>query len=50
LRPTGSDTGHDPPTTPVALVQVIVDPETDPATVAVPVQTVPLNVVPENVS
>ena len=42
--------GHDPPTTPLELVQVIADLETGPATFAVPVHTVPSTVVPENLN
>jgi hypothetical protein len=41
---------HDPPTTPLELVQVIVDLETGPATFAVPVHTVPSTAVPENLN
>jgi len=50
LRPMGNGAGHDPPTTPLALVHVIVEPETGPATFAVPVHTVPSAAVPENLN
>jgi hypothetical protein len=46
----GSGAGHDPPTTPLALVQEIVELETDPTTFAVPVHTVPSDAVPENLN
>ena len=46
----GSGAGQDPPTTPFELVQVIVEPETGPATFAVPVHTVPSAAVPEKVN
>jgi hypothetical protein len=49
-RLTGSDAGHEPPTTPLALVQVIFEAAAGPTTVAVPVQTVPPVAVPENVN
>jgi hypothetical protein len=46
----GSGAGHDPPTTPLALVKVIVEAEADPTTFAAPVHTVPSAAVPENVN
>ena len=50
MRPIGSGAGHDPPTTPLALVKLIVEAVTDPATFADPVHTVPFAAVPENVN
>src|ERR1043166_6577772 len=46
----GSGAGHAAPTTPLALVNVIVETVAGPATAAVPLQTVPFAAVPENVN
>jgi hypothetical protein len=46
----GSGAGHDPPTTPLALVKLIVETAEDPTTFADPVHTVPSAAVPENLS
>jgi len=50
LRPTGIGAGHDPPTTPPALVQFSVEALTAPASVAVPVHMVPSAAWPENLN
>ena len=46
----GSGAGHDPPTTPLALVKVIVEAAAGPTTFADPVHKVPFAAVPENLS